>query len=79
MEDLVVESAVDIDSSDLKNPLAVVEYIEDIYSYFKRVEVNFWFFGSYFCFVVVLILINEIGLSCIMIFVKFGLFSKINC
>lgn len=44
MEDLVVESAIDIDSCDSKNPLAVVEYIDDIYKYYKRVEVKFWSF-----------------------------------
>jgi len=41
MEDLVVESALDIDSCDSNNPLAVVDYVEDIYNYYKRVEVNF--------------------------------------
>ena len=40
MEDLVVESALDIDSCDSNNPLAVIDYVEDIYSYYKRVEVS---------------------------------------
>lgn len=29
----------DIDSHDKKDPLAVVDYVEDIYSYYRRVEV----------------------------------------
>ncbi|OVA19560.1 Cyclin [Macleaya cordata] len=38
MEDIVAESIMDIDSCDSKNPLAVVDYIEDIYSYYKKTE-----------------------------------------
>ncbi|XP_058220556.1 G2/mitotic-specific cyclin-2-like [Rhododendron vialii] len=38
MEDTSEEPVVDIDSNDKKNPLAVVEYIDDIYSYYKKVE-----------------------------------------
>ncbi|KAF8369758.1 hypothetical protein HHK36_032217 [Tetracentron sinense] len=40
MEDIVVEPIVDIDSGDIKNPLAVVEYIEDIHAYYKKTEVS---------------------------------------
>ncbi|KAL2523114.1 Cyclin-B2-4 [Forsythia ovata] len=37
MEDIDGEEpVVDIDSSDKKNPLAFVEYIDDIYAYFKK-------------------------------------------
>ncbi|KAE9456830.1 hypothetical protein C3L33_11249, partial [Rhododendron williamsianum] len=39
MEDTSEEPVVDIDGNDKKNPLAVVEYIDDIYSYYKKVEV----------------------------------------
>ncbi|PRQ47239.1 putative cyclin [Rosa chinensis] len=38
MEDIVEEPLVDIDSSDLKNPLAVVEYVEDLYTYYRKME-----------------------------------------
>nr|DAD41806.1 TPA_asm: hypothetical protein HUJ06_016129 [Nelumbo nucifera] len=40
MEDIVTEPEMDIDSGDKKNPLAVVEYIEDIYSYYRKTEVT---------------------------------------
>ena len=39
MEDISEEPVLDIDSGDKSNPLAVVEYIDDIYTYYKRVEV----------------------------------------
>lgn len=32
---------LDIDGRDLKNPLAVVEYVDDIYAYYRKIEVNF--------------------------------------
>ncbi|KAL6995968.1 Cyclin-B2-4 [Sarracenia purpurea var. burkii] len=38
MEDITEEAIVDIDSKDKRNPLAVVEYIDDIYAYYKKVE-----------------------------------------
>ncbi|XP_057503926.1 G2/mitotic-specific cyclin-2-like isoform X3 [Actinidia eriantha] len=38
MEDISEEPVLDIDSGDKSNPLAVVEYIDDIYTYYKRVE-----------------------------------------
>ncbi|KAF5186740.1 Cyclin, partial [Thalictrum thalictroides] len=38
MEDAVPQSVMDIDSGDVKNPLAVVEYVQDIYSYYKDTE-----------------------------------------
>lgn len=40
MED-VEDSIIDIDSSDLKDPLAVVEYVDDIYAYYRETEVSF--------------------------------------
>ncbi|KAF3628710.1 Cyclin-B2-3 [Capsicum annuum] len=39
MEDAQDWSVVDIDSSDKKNELAVVEYIDDIYAYYKKAEI----------------------------------------
>uniref|UniRef100_A0A5B7A233 Putative cyclin n=1 Tax=Davidia involucrata TaxID=16924 RepID=A0A5B7A233_DAVIN len=38
MEDIDEEQVVDIDSSDKRNPLAVIEYIDDIYAYYKKAE-----------------------------------------
>lgn len=38
MEDIAEEPVVDIDSCDAKNPLAVVDYIEDLYSYYRKME-----------------------------------------
>ncbi|KAG5542562.1 hypothetical protein RHGRI_022181 [Rhododendron griersonianum] len=38
MEDIPEKPVSDIDSADKKNPLAVVEYIDDLYAYYKRVE-----------------------------------------
>lgn len=40
MED-VEDPVIDVDSSDLKDPLAVVEYIDDIIAYCRRTEVSF--------------------------------------
>lgn len=39
MEDMVEEPIVDIDSCDAKNPLAAVEYVEDLFSYYRKMEV----------------------------------------
>ncbi|XP_068645457.1 cyclin-B2-2-like isoform X2 [Aristolochia californica] len=38
MEDLNAEAIPDIDSCDKKNTLAVVEYVEDIYNYYRKTE-----------------------------------------
>ncbi|XP_044470264.1 G2/mitotic-specific cyclin-2-like isoform X2 [Mangifera indica] len=38
MEDIDEEPLVDIDGCDAKNPLAVVEYVEDLYSYYRKIE-----------------------------------------
>ncbi|PHU20424.1 Cyclin-B2-4 [Capsicum chinense] len=43
MEDAEDWSVVDIDSSDKKNELTVVEYIDDIYTYYKKAEVHYKF------------------------------------
>lgn len=41
MEDIVVEEPIaDIDSCDTKNPLAVVDYVDDLYAFYRKVEVN---------------------------------------
>lgn len=34
------EQIVDIDSADINNELAVVEYVEDMYKFYKLVEVH---------------------------------------
>lgn len=39
MED-IVGLVVDIDSGDKNNPQAVTEYVNDIYAYYKKVEVQ---------------------------------------
>jgi hypothetical protein len=39
MEDIVEEPVMDIDSCDAKNPLAVVDYIEDLHAYYRKMEV----------------------------------------
>ncbi|CAI9272230.1 unnamed protein product [Lactuca saligna] len=38
MEDIFEESVVDIDSCDNENELAVVEYVEDLYAHYRRME-----------------------------------------
>ncbi|XWS45635.1 hypothetical protein CRYUN_Cryun15aG0153400 [Craigia yunnanensis] len=38
MEDIVEEPIVDIDGCDAKNPLAIVEYVEDLYAYYRKME-----------------------------------------
>ncbi|XVE67280.1 hypothetical protein DITRI_Ditri08aG0148000 [Diplodiscus trichospermus] len=40
MED-VEDSIIDIDSSDSKDPLALVEYVDDIYAYYRETEIIF--------------------------------------
>lgn len=40
MEDFVEELVVDIDSSDKQNSLAVVEYIHELYAFYKTTEVK---------------------------------------
>ncbi|AES95280.1 G2/mitotic-specific cyclin-1 [Medicago truncatula] len=38
MEDIMEEPVMDIDTPDANDPLAVAEYIEDLYSYYRKVE-----------------------------------------
>ncbi|GMP89125.1 hypothetical protein CsSME_00040827 [Camellia sinensis var. sinensis] len=38
MENTTNKLVADIESSDKRNPLAVAEYINDIYAYYKKVE-----------------------------------------
>ncbi|KAI7724538.1 hypothetical protein M8C21_032560 [Ambrosia artemisiifolia] len=38
MEDIFEEPVIDIDISDTRNTLAVVEYVEDLYAHYKRME-----------------------------------------
>lgn len=41
MEDIAEKEPVaDIDSSDAKNQLAVVDYVEDIYAFYRKTEVK---------------------------------------
>lgn len=40
MEDITEEPILNIDDSDAKNPLAVVDYVEDLYDYYRKMEVN---------------------------------------
>lgn len=50
MEDIIVEEEVeegepilDIDGYDANNSLAVVEYVEDLYEFYRKTEVLFLF------------------------------------
>uniref|UniRef100_A0A2C9WL48 B-like cyclin n=1 Tax=Manihot esculenta TaxID=3983 RepID=A0A2C9WL48_MANES len=38
MEDIIEEPILDIDGCDAKNPLAVVDYVEDMYAYYRKKE-----------------------------------------
>ncbi|KAL0350230.1 UNVERIFIED_CONTAM: G2/mitotic-specific cyclin-1 [Sesamum radiatum] len=38
MEDIFEETVVDIDGGDAKDPLAVADYVEDLYAYYKKME-----------------------------------------
>lgn len=40
MEDIDGEGVLDIDGCDANNALAVVEYIEDLHSYYRKIEVT---------------------------------------
>ena len=40
MEDVEEELIMDIDGCDKKSPLAVVEYIDDLYNFYKKAEVT---------------------------------------
>ncbi|KAG5069625.1 G2/mitotic-specific cyclin-1 [Glycine max] len=38
MEDIIEETVLDIDTCDANNPLAVVDYIEDLYAHYRKME-----------------------------------------
>ncbi|PSS36584.1 G2/mitotic-specific cyclin-1 like [Actinidia chinensis var. chinensis] len=38
MEDIFEDPIMDIDSCDAKNPLAVVDYVDDLYAYYRKME-----------------------------------------
>lgn len=40
MEDIFEDPVTDIDSCDAKNPLAVVDYVDDLYGYYRKMEVK---------------------------------------
>nr|GEX27007.1 G2/mitotic-specific cyclin-2 [Tanacetum cinerariifolium] len=40
MEDIFKEPIMDINISDTKNPLAVVEYVQDLYTHYRWTECN---------------------------------------
>lgn len=44
------ETVVDIDCHDKKNPLAVTEYIDDVYTHYQKIEVKSRIFLVYRCF-----------------------------
>lgn len=39
MEDIFEEPVLDIDGCDAKDPLAVTDYVEDLYAYYRKMEV----------------------------------------
>lgn len=39
MEDIDEETFLDIDNGDKRNPLAVFEYIDDLYKFYRKAEV----------------------------------------
>ncbi|KAI9092776.1 hypothetical protein K1719_027573 [Acacia pycnantha] len=39
MEDIIEEPIVDIDSGDANNPLAVVDYVDELHDYYREMEV----------------------------------------
>lgn len=53
-EEEKVEPVMDIDSANLKDPLSVVEYINEIYAHYRKTEVKFSLtLGNVFIFVCV--------------------------
>lgn len=40
MEDIFEENIIDIDGDDAKNPLAVVEYVQDLFASYRKMEVS---------------------------------------
>lgn len=50
MEDIAEEEdpLIDIDIVDSDNPLAVVEYVDDLYAHYRKIEVNVSILFAYF-------------------------------
>lgn len=50
MEDIAEDEdpVIDIDSVDSENPLAVVEYVDDLYAHYRKIEVNISILLAYF-------------------------------
>lgn len=50
MEDIAEEEdpVIDIDIIDSNNPLAVVEYVDDLYAHYRKIEVNISILFAYF-------------------------------
>lgn len=50
MEDIAEEEdpLIDIDIVDSDNPLAVVEYVDDLYAHYRKIEVNVSTLFAYF-------------------------------
>lgn len=40
MEDIFEDPILDIDGRDSKNPLAVTDYVDDLYTYYRKMEVK---------------------------------------
>lgn len=40
MEDILEEPIVDIDGKDKNNPLAALDYVKDLYAYYRKMEVK---------------------------------------
>ncbi|KAB1203542.1 Cyclin-B2-4 [Morella rubra] len=59
MEDIAEEPVVDIDGCDKRNPLAVVEYIDDLYRNYKKAEVIYDLLSN--CFICAL---EDLSSSC---------------
>ncbi|XP_024450573.1 G2/mitotic-specific cyclin-2 isoform X4 [Populus trichocarpa] len=47
MEDVEEEPIMDIDGCDKKNPLAVVEYVDDLYNFYKKAEISGFVASNY--------------------------------
>lgn len=41
MEDIFEEPVMDIDGCDEMNALAAVDYVQDLYAYYRKMEVSF--------------------------------------
>lgn len=40
MEDIFSEDVIDIDGADAKNPFAAVEYVDDLFANYRKMEVS---------------------------------------